>query len=62
MHRYDATAQSPAYQENQLCITFYLRTAANKREPTSGLEPLTFLHYESAVGRFWALQRFANPA
>jgi hypothetical protein len=33
-----------------------------KKEPTSGLEPLTPAHYECAVRSCWALQGFANPA
>ena len=33
-----------------------------RREPTSGLEPLTPAHYECAVSGCWALHRIANPA
>jgi hypothetical protein len=40
----------------------YPANPKKKREPTSGLEPLTPAHYECAVRRCWALHRIANHA
>jgi ATP/maltotriose-dependent transcriptional regulator MalT len=36
--------------------------AGKNKEPTSGLEPLTYPLYECAVMGCWALHRVANPA
>jgi hypothetical protein len=52
-------AKSPSFV---LIILTFMRDLQAKREPTSGLEPLTCSSYECAVNGCSALQRFANPA
>jgi hypothetical protein len=45
----------------QELLAFY-GICRQKREPTSGLEPLNPAHYECAVNGCWALHKTADPA